>query len=129
VASSGLKGAMAQRFETPAQPLGQLALACGGWPLSTHSRLTHFPKAGVQCRRSGPPKVATVAPAITLIRRRHENRVRQRTDIAAAAEDHQCHLSRYPGQGFAKEMHMNRIVYIVGFVVIVIFVLGFLGLR
>jgi len=26
-------------------------------------------------------------------------------------------------------MHMNRIVYIVGFVVIVIFVLGFFGLR
>jgi hypothetical protein len=38
-------------------------------------------------------------------------------------------LSRYPGQEFAKEMHMNRIVYIVGFVVIVIFVLGFFGLR
>jgi len=56
-------------------------------------------------------------------------RVRQRTDIAATAEDYQCHLSRYSGQGFAKEMHMNRIVYIVGFVVIVIFVLGFFGLR
>jgi len=56
-------------------------------------------------------------------------RVRQRTDIAATAEDYQCHLSGYPGRGFAKEMHMNRIVYIVGFVVIVIFVLGFFGLR
>jgi hypothetical protein len=55
--------------------------------------------------------------------------VRQRTDIAATAEDHQRHLSRYPRQGFAKEMHMNRIVYIVGFVVIVIFLLGFFGLR
>ena len=29
----------------------------------------------------------------------------------------------------AKEMPMNRIIYIVGFVVIVIFILGFLGLR
>ena len=56
-------------------------------------------------------------------------RVRQRTDIAATAEDYQSHLSRCPGQGFAKEMHMNQIVYIVGFVVIVIFVLGFLGFR
>ena len=55
--------------------------------------------------------------------------MRQRTDIAATAEDYQCHLSRYTGQGFVKEMHMNRIVYIVGFVVIVIFVLGFFGLR
>jgi hypothetical protein len=55
--------------------------------------------------------------------------VRQRTDIAATVEDYQCHSSRYPGQEFAKEMHMNRIVYIVGFVVIVIFVLGFFGLR
>jgi len=64
-----------------------------------------------------------------LFRTHQKNRVRQRTDIAATAKDHQCHLSRYPGQGFAKEMHMNRIVYIVGFVVIVIFVLGFFGLR
>jgi hypothetical protein len=55
--------------------------------------------------------------------------VRQGTDIAATAEDFQCRLLRYPGQGFAKEMHMNRIVSIVGFVVIVIFVLGFFGLR
>ena len=64
-----------------------------------------------------------------MFRTHQKNRVRQRTDIAATAEDYQCHLSRYPGQGFAKEMHMNRIVYIVGFVVIVIFVLGFFGLR
>jgi hypothetical protein len=56
-------------------------------------------------------------------------RVRQRTDLAVAAEDYQPHSSRFPGRGFAKEIHMNRIVYIVGFVVIVIFVLGFLGLR
>ena len=56
-------------------------------------------------------------------------RVRQRTDIAATAEDYQSHVSGYPGRGFAKEMHMNRVVYIVGFVVIVIFVLGFFGLR
>ncbi len=55
--------------------------------------------------------------------------MRQRTDIAATAEDHESYLSCYPGQGFAKEMHMNRIIYIVGFVVIVIFILGFLGLR
>jgi hypothetical protein len=55
--------------------------------------------------------------------------VRRRTDIAAAAGDYQSHLSRYLGQGLAKEMLMNRIIYIVGFVVIVIFVLGFLGLR
>ena len=40
-----------------------------------------------------------------------------------------CFVSRCPGQEFAKEMHMNRIVYIVGFVVIVIVVLGFFGLR
>ena len=38
-------------------------------------------------------------------------------------------LVTFPRQGFAKEMHMNRIVYIVGFVVIVIFFLGFFGLR
>jgi len=44
-------------------------------------------------------------------------------------EDYQHHWPRCPGQGFAKEMHMNRIIYIVGFVVIVIFLLGFLGLR
>ena len=31
--------------------------------------------------------------------------------------------------GFAKETHMNRIIYIVGFVVIVLAILGFLGLR
>jgi hypothetical protein len=98
-------------------------------PVAPHSRLKHFPKAGVQYRRSGRPKVATVAPAITLFRTPQKNRVRQRTDIAATAEDYQRHLSRYPRQGFAKEMHMNRIVYIVGFVVIVIFLLGFFGLR
>src|SRR5664279_3967545 len=40
-----------------------------------------------------------------------------------------CSVSRCPGQEFAKEMPMNRIIYIVGFVVIVIFILGFLGLR
>jgi hypothetical protein len=55
--------------------------------------------------------------------------VRQRTDLAVAAEDYQPHLSRFPRQGFVKETHMNRIVYIVGFVVIVIVVLGFFGLR
>ena len=55
--------------------------------------------------------------------------MRQRTDITATAGEYQSHLSCYPGQGFAKEMHMNRIIYIVGFVVIVIFILGFLGLR
>ena len=55
--------------------------------------------------------------------------VRQRTDIAAMGEEYQPCLSRCLGQGFAKEMHMNRIIYIVGFVVIVIFILGFLGLR
>ncbi|HEY5283289.1 MAG TPA: hypothetical protein VIM14_10910 [Polyangia bacterium] len=38
-------------------------------------------------------------------------------------------LVTLPGEGFAKEMPVNRIIYIVGFVVIVIFVLGFLGLR
>jgi hypothetical protein len=64
-----------------------------------------------------------------LFHSRQKNRVRQRTDFAATAEEYPYHLSRYPGQGFAKEMHMNRIVYIVGFVVIVIFVLGFFGLR
>jgi hypothetical protein len=55
--------------------------------------------------------------------------VRQRTDIAAMPEENHCHLSPYPGQEFAKGIHMNRIIYIVGFVVIVIFILGFLGLR
>jgi hypothetical protein len=66
---------------------------------------------------------------MTLFPTPQKNRVRQRTDIAAMAEDYQCHLSPYPGQGFAKGLHMNRIVYVVGFVVIVIFVLGFFGLR
>ena len=41
----------------------------------------------------------------------------------------QSHLSVAWDKGFVKEMLMNRIIYIVGFVVIVIFVLGFLGLR
>lgn len=65
---------------------------------------------------------------VTTHAKRH-SRVRQRTDITATAGEYQSHLSCYPGQGFAKEMHMNRIIYIVGFVVIVIFILGFLGLR
>ena len=55
--------------------------------------------------------------------------MRQRTDIAATGEEYQPYLSRCPVQGFTKELHMNRLIYIVGFVVIVIFVLGFLGFR
>ena len=55
--------------------------------------------------------------------------VQQRTDIAATAEDSQSLLSRFPEQGITKEMHMNNIVYIVGFIVIVAFVLSFLGFR
>lgn len=55
--------------------------------------------------------------------------VRQRTDVLAAAGEYQSHLSRCLRQGSGKEMPVNRIIYIVGFVVIVIFVLGFLGLR
>jgi small-conductance mechanosensitive channel len=33
------------------------------------------------------------------------------------------------GRDFTKEWLMNRIVYIVGAVVIILFILGFLGLR
>ena len=55
--------------------------------------------------------------------------MRQRTDTVATAEDYLSHLSRCPGQELTEERHMNRIIYIVGFVVIVIFVLGFLGFR
>jgi hypothetical protein len=33
------------------------------------------------------------------------------------------------GRDFAKELLMNRIVYFVGAVVIILFILGFLGLR
>jgi hypothetical protein len=36
---------------------------------------------------------------------------------------------RVANKDYAKEMLMNRIVYLVGAVVIILFVLGFLGLR
>jgi hypothetical protein len=56
--------------------------------------------------------------------------VRKRTDAAAVPGDHQpCLSPRLWGRDFAKELHMNRIVYIVGAVVIILFILGFLGLR
>jgi len=70
-----------------------------------------------------------VVSLVVTIHAKKNTQVRQRTDTVATAEDYLSHLSRCPGQELTEERHMNRIIYIVGFVVIVIFVLGFFGLR
>ena len=50
-------------------------------------------------------------------------------ELGANFPDEFRHEARWNPDECVVEMHMNQIVYIVGFVVIVIFVLGFLGLR
>jgi len=54
--------------------------------------------------------------------------VRLRTDVALHPR-HKESVARRSNGGCNEEKPMNNIIYIVGFVVIVLFVLGFLGLR